>query len=84
MNTLHKYLTSIGKDTEIENLPANDLDHLLSKFFMEVKKQMAASEKHLTRFSLSETSVCNYSVTLVFRNFVYIFLMVLNIFDFRQ
>ena len=36
MNTLHKYLTSIGKDTEIENLPAND--HLLSKFFMELKK----------------------------------------------
>lgn len=38
MNILHKYLNSIGKNTEIESLPANDLDHLLSKFFMEVKK----------------------------------------------
>ena len=34
----NKYFNSIGKNTKIENLPANDLDHLLSKFFMEVKK----------------------------------------------
>ena len=34
----NKYFNSIGKNTKIENLPANDLNNLLSKFFMEVKK----------------------------------------------
>ncbi|CAL9683294.1 unnamed protein product [Knipowitschia caucasica] len=39
MNILRKYLKSIGKGTEeIENLPAGDLNHLISKFFMQVKK----------------------------------------------
>ena len=34
MKTSHRYLSSISKgDKEILNLPADDLDHLLAKFF---------------------------------------------------
>ena len=35
MKTFHRYLSSISKgDKEILNLPADDLDHLLAKFFI--------------------------------------------------
>ena len=38
MNILNRYLECIGNKVEIETLPANELDHLSSKFFMHVKK----------------------------------------------
>ena len=39
LNILKKYMESIGKgDINIKNLPTNELDHLLCKFFMNVKK----------------------------------------------
>ena len=40
MNTLFRYMKSIGMRNEsIESLPASDLDHLLSKFFMNIRKK---------------------------------------------
>jgi len=40
MNTLFRYIKSIGMRNEsIESLPASDLDHLLSKFLMNIRKK---------------------------------------------
>jgi len=39
MNTLQRYLKSINKDEiKIECLPEQELDHILAKFFMSVRK----------------------------------------------
>ena len=39
MNTFWSYLSSISKgDKETLNLPANNLDHLLAKFFKDARK----------------------------------------------
>ena len=39
MKTFQRYLSSISKgDVEVLDLPADDLDHLLAKFFKDVRK----------------------------------------------
>ena len=39
MNTLARYIKEIGKNVKVENLPAAELDHLLCKFFMNIRKK---------------------------------------------
>ena len=39
MNTVARYMKEIGKNVKVENLPAAELDHLLCKFFMNIRKK---------------------------------------------
>ena len=39
MNTVARYMKEIGKNVKVENLPAAELDHLLGKFFMNIRKK---------------------------------------------
>ena len=39
MNTVARYMKNIGKNVKVENLPAAELDHLLCKFFMNIRKK---------------------------------------------
>ncbi|KXJ14551.1 EGF-like repeat and discoidin I-like domain-containing protein 3 [Exaiptasia diaphana] len=60
MNILNRYLESIGNKVEIETLPANELDHLLSKFFMHVKKSDAGSDYEPSTVSSFQRSIQRY------------------------
>ena len=39
MNTLSRYIKTIGMSGNVESLPASELDHLLCKFFMNIRKK---------------------------------------------
>ena len=39
MNTFSRYVKTIGMSESVENLPASELDHLLCKFFMNIRKK---------------------------------------------
>jgi len=39
MNTLARYMKEIGKNVKVENFPAAELDHLLCKFLMNIRKK---------------------------------------------
>ena len=39
MNTLSRYIKTIGMSESVENLPASELDHVLCKFFMNIRKK---------------------------------------------
>ena len=39
MNTVPRYVKEIGKNVKVKNLPAAELDHLLCKFFMNIRKK---------------------------------------------
>ena len=39
MNTVARYMKDIGKNEKVENLPAAELDHLLCKFFVNIRKK---------------------------------------------
>ena len=39
MNTLSRYMKTIGMSESVESLPASELDHLLCKFFMNIRKK---------------------------------------------
>ena len=39
MKTVARYMKEIGKNVKVEHLPAAELDHLLCKFFMNIRKK---------------------------------------------
>ena len=39
MNTLSRFMKTIGMSENVESLPASELDHLLCKFFMNIRKK---------------------------------------------
>ena len=39
MNTLSRYMKTIGMSESVESLPVSELDHLLCKFFMNIRKK---------------------------------------------
>ena len=39
MNTLSRYMKTIGMSKSVESLPVSELDHLLCKFFMNIRKK---------------------------------------------
>ena len=48
MNTILRYMEANGmKNERIESLLASELDHLLSKFFLNTRKEMVRKNAHL-------------------------------------
>ena len=56
MNTLLRYMEANGtKNEKIENLPASELDHLVSKFFLNAHKKNGEEYEPATVFSFQRS-----------------------------
>ena len=78
MNTLLRYMEANGmKNEKIESLPASELDHLLSKFFLNARKQngeeyepatVSSFQRSIQRYLVRRNIHLTYSRTMSSKN----------------